>query len=708
MQPQVLERSLPNDRRPLRGRDRQLDRIAAGLSARERRTLLLAAPVGSGKTRLLQEAATMAAERGFTVVDGPDVTALSLPVALAPHSNPSSWLTAPLERHLVAQLRRGPVLVAVDNLHWLDPLTATALRDLMVRMADRPLMWIFAMRAEHLDSPNGLLLGEMAADPCTEWLAPLDPLPDNVVTEVVADLLDATPDAGLLSLCECMGGSPRAITELVRGLVEDGAVLVTAGIAHLRLALLPQRFLTAVRVRLGQLDPATQQVVQVAAVLGRRFGPADLAAMLAVPPATLLKPLQEAMNAGLVESLADAFEFRREPVWRAVLDTVPRPMLSLLGHTVATGWDGVSLTARADSMWSSGRVEDALATVRKAAAQESPWHFDPRWTLAWMQIRLRRLPDAAETLQSIEDSLAATKVLASIPSALRSWLAFAAGAIAEAEAEALAGIGLVAGTQMPLYEPHLRAVLVLCALRRGDVAAAAERLQFFDTLPASAMRTWVTAQVAAACRGPEAALAVLSEVRTDAARRRELLLEDPSAAAWCVRTALAAGDEIFARLVVAAAADLGLSPHARALYQRDPSALAAVEYSDPWAQASATEDLGSVLCTQDRDAAVVAFDQAMECYDSLGSAWDSARVRSRLRRLGIRRRHWHRAPRPSTGWASLTGTEEKVARLVAHGLTNRQVAAELFVSPHTVGFHLRQIYRKLAIQSRVDLARIAP
>jgi len=48
-----------------------------------------------------------------------------------------------------------------------------------------------------------------------------------------------------------------------------------------------------------------------------------------------------------------------------------------------------------------------------------------------------------------------------------------------------------------------------------------------------------------------------------------------------------------------------------------------------------------------------------------------------------------------------------VARLVASGLTNRQVASELFVSPHTVGFHLRQIYRKLSIQSRVDLARMA-
>jgi DNA-binding NarL/FixJ family response regulator len=47
-----------------------------------------------------------------------------------------------------------------------------------------------------------------------------------------------------------------------------------------------------------------------------------------------------------------------------------------------------------------------------------------------------------------------------------------------------------------------------------------------------------------------------------------------------------------------------------------------------------------------------------------------------------------------------------VARLVADGLSNRDVAARMYVSVHTVAFYLRQIFRKLAIASRVDLARI--
>jgi hypothetical protein len=48
-----------------------------------------------------------------------------------------------------------------------------------------------------------------------------------------------------------------------------------------------------------------------------------------------------------------------------------------------------------------------------------------------------------------------------------------------------------------------------------------------------------------------------------------------------------------------------------------------------------------------------------------------------------------------------------VAELVVDGLTNRGVGARLFLSPHTVDFHLRQIYRRLGVRSRVELARLA-
>jgi DNA-binding CsgD family transcriptional regulator len=61
---------------------------------------------------------------------------------------------------------------------------------------------------------------------------------------------------------------------------------------------------------------------------------------------------------------------------------------------------------------------------------------------------------------------------------------------------------------------------------------------------------------------------------------------------------------------------------------------------------------------------------------------------------------------PRCGWGSLTDTEHHVAELVAEGLTNAQAAARLFLSHHTVESHLRSIYRKLDIRSRVQLATL--
>jgi DNA-binding CsgD family transcriptional regulator len=61
----------------------------------------------------------------------------------------------------------------------------------------------------------------------------------------------------------------------------------------------------------------------------------------------------------------------------------------------------------------------------------------------------------------------------------------------------------------------------------------------------------------------------------------------------------------------------------------------------------------------------------------------------------------------AVGWDSLTGAERSVAELVAQGLTNREAAERLFLSHHTVGFHLRSIFRKLGTNTRVELARLA-
>ena len=96
----------------------------------------------------------------------------------------------------------------------------------------------------------------------------------------------------------------------------------------------------------------------------------------------------------------------------------------------------------------------------------------------------------------------------------------------------------------------------------------------------------------------------------------------------------------------------------------------------------------------------------MAANEQMGASYHAARVRARLRELGSGQRRSRHSPRPVSGWASLTDAERRVTDLVAEGLSNPKVAERLFLSRHTVDFHLRQVFRKLNVGSRVELARL--
>ncbi len=196
---------------------------------------------------------------------------------------------------------------------------------------------------------------------------------------------------------------------------------------------------------------------------------------------------------------------------------------------------------------------------------------------------------------------------------------------------------------------------------------------------------------------------------------------DAEAAVLLVRGALAEGNRSKAVWLLKSTQQLAAAKpgqrdmaaaaaHVRGLVDRDPACLeqAASTYSAPLARAKATEDAGLAWAGQgDQDNAVVWLRGAYALYEELGTAGPMARVRAQLRAAGVRLHHWKRADKPAYGWQSLTETEQRIADLVANGLSNRQVAGRLFLSTHTVAFHLRHIYWKLDVNSRVQLARLA-
>ncbi len=103
------------------------------------------------------------------------------------------------------------------------------------------------------------------------------------------------------------------------------------------------------------------------------------------------------------------------------------------------------------------------------------------------------------------------------------------------------------------------------------------------------------------------------------------------------------------------------------------------------------------LIRRERSDATAALRDALAIFEQLGTPLWADRARAELAGAG------RRARRPAQD--GLTPAEQRVAELAASGLTNRDVAATLFISSKTVEATLARVYRKLGIRSRAELGR---
>lgn len=142
------------------------------------------------------------------------------------------------------------------------------------------------------------------------------------------------------------------------------------------------------------------------------------------------------------------------------------------------------------------------------------------------------------------------------------------------------------------------------------------------------------------------------------------------------------------------AASKGGSPEALAAFDRALEHHAALE--EPFELARTLLAQGQALRRMKKwRLARDALGRSLAMFEQLGAVLWADRARAELARVG------GRAPGP----VGLTPTEQRVADLVASGLTNREVAQELFLSVSTVEANLRRIYQKLGVRSRTELSR---
>lgn len=496
-------------------------------------------------------------------------------------------------------------------------------------------------------------------------------------------------------------GGDDQVTEIGLGGGVDGHAAPAAVASSVRLKLASIRFVQ------GRFDDALEQTAAVLATPQlpmRAYSIARVAALYAL----MARDDREGARSAAQAILAGGGH--------------PEEDVALGGAFAALGWVA----------WQEGRARDAVGMLR-AAVQRSDLGFvdggvsHPRLVLAPILAAVGDFSSARAVVEECRFDIEQSSDTLWAPGAAiaLAGIHLAAGCLDDAETEAAAALATIDELGAFLFRATAEFTLARVELCRGNLDQAGDHARRMcvaiadggGSSHAKASCAWLEAQLIGRLVGPAEAVTSMDWLYERIADHKPLLMSEPDASVWLVRTAQAAGDPRRAEKVIVLAESLAaenpeveplaaIASHARGLLDGDDEKLrwAASVHPQPWSAASASEDAGAALGPRDPVAAKVWFDEALSRFEAIGATLDAARVRTRLQCVG--RRRGRRVERKVSGWASLTETEQEVARFVAEGMTNRQVAERMYLSRHTIDFHLRAVFRKLVVASRVELARL--
>ena len=221
--------------------------------------------------------------------------------------------------------------------------------------------------------------------------------------------------------------------------------------------------------------------------------------------------------------------------------------------------------ARAMISWDEGRIGEALGFFRDAArgargVSPDARHVQPLLALAACLVDLRLLDEADSVIRAADTETLHGIPPQAVPGILRARMHLARGDLGAAAAEGQAALESAATAAAHSYISVAHCILGMVALRQGDLTAAAHhmasRAAQMPHLAGAYARTAATlaeAQIIEARRGPSAVIGQIRDICAGLQAHRGMLLGEPAAAAWLVRTALAADDLDLAAKIAAAA-----------------------------------------------------------------------------------------------------------------------------------------------------------
>lgn len=389
----------------------------------------------------------------------------------------------------------------------------------------------------------------------------------------------------------------------------------------------------------------------------------------------------------------------------------------------------IALYALAETATNDGRLEDALAHIRQLHCFRGA-----RERICDEAIVLQMLDRYEDSRALLEHAHAEVAKRGCMPvmdiGLAQLWHNYYLGRLDDAEADGVTLLRDCSDLYENTHEIETRIMLMRIAQLRGDLATAYRHLQIAAEQSrthddASALLLTVArARMADAEGDISGGVALVRQAMREASTFRHRWRWTECWLLLAVRLSLHGGDLDLAKRVASWAVTLaernphvativGISEHCRGLVDNDVDLLERAVRSlaaspRPLIRAEALADYGwALIADGQRDAGVAALDAAWDVFTNCGAQFEVQRVQGLLQSVGVRRRRWAAAlTRPSHGWDALTETEQRVAHLIAEGYTNRAAADKLVSSPHTIATHVRSIFDKLGVSSRVQLTRV--